>query len=357
MPIILTRQGSAAVKLDPTSLKGERELQAYIAANPLCIPMDEIEEGLQLLVLGREFPTASGPVDVLAMDSEGVLYLIETKLYDNPDKRKVVAQVLDYGAALWAAGADNVSSSLKTFVAAAGGSLLERVQEAFDLPEDEAQETLERLSSSIAAGSFRFLVLMDQLHRLKELILFLNENSKFELMAVEVDFYEHQDLKIVIPRLFGAQTRKRIVGAGSPHWSDEAIEKDMDARGMQPEHRRLLEWAFRFAKQLESEGLATTSFGTGRKPSKIVRTTRSSIFKAGVAKSHGGTEADLTLRMRHWKGDPDRIESSLAELSQALGKSVTFEPNRMRVPIVEALVGIHDLTNVEKALRALAREL
>lgn len=183
MPIILTRQGSDAVKLDPTSLAGrEGELQAYIAANPLCIPIDEIEEWLQLMVLGREFPTDSGPIDVLAMDSDGVLYLIETKLYDNPDKRNVVAQVLDYGAALWAAGAEAVSTSLTTFVAATGKPLLERVQETFGLPEDEARETLERLNNSIAAGRFRFLVLMDQLHdRLKDLILFLNEKIEAAL--------------------------------------------------------------------------------------------------------------------------------------------------------------------------------
>ncbi len=29
------------------------------------------------------------------------IYVIETKLYKNPDKRTVVAQALDYGAALW----------------------------------------------------------------------------------------------------------------------------------------------------------------------------------------------------------------------------------------------------------------
>ncbi len=83
MTIILTRKGSQAEKLLPTSFPKERELQAYVAANPECIPMEEIEEGLHLLILGREFPTDSGPIDVLAMDATGLLYLIETKLYSN----------------------------------------------------------------------------------------------------------------------------------------------------------------------------------------------------------------------------------------------------------------------------------
>jgi RecB family endonuclease NucS len=51
--------------------------------------------------LAREFSTKSGPIDALGVDKDGELYLIETKFYKNPDKRTVVAQVLDYGASLW----------------------------------------------------------------------------------------------------------------------------------------------------------------------------------------------------------------------------------------------------------------
>lgn len=40
-------------------------------------------------------------IDAVALDQNGDIYLIETKLYKNPDKRQVIAQVLDYGASLW----------------------------------------------------------------------------------------------------------------------------------------------------------------------------------------------------------------------------------------------------------------
>jgi hypothetical protein len=56
---------------------------------------------LRLLILAREFPTVSGPIDALGIDQDGNIYVIETKLAKNPDKRYVLAQVLDYGAALW----------------------------------------------------------------------------------------------------------------------------------------------------------------------------------------------------------------------------------------------------------------
>ena len=38
---------------------------------------------------------------VIGFGAEGEVYGIETKLARNPDRRTVVAQALDYGAALW----------------------------------------------------------------------------------------------------------------------------------------------------------------------------------------------------------------------------------------------------------------
>ncbi|MBK7447808.1 MAG: hypothetical protein IPJ45_17645 [Ignavibacteria bacterium] len=54
-----------------------------------------------MFVVAREFRTDSGSIDALAIDKDGDLYVIETKLFRNSDKRTVVAQALDYGASLW----------------------------------------------------------------------------------------------------------------------------------------------------------------------------------------------------------------------------------------------------------------
>jgi len=79
----------------------EDHLQQYIYDNPESIPLYDIKEDIRLLILAREFATKSGPIDALGIDKDGEIYLVETKLYKNPDKRTVVAQVLDYGASLW----------------------------------------------------------------------------------------------------------------------------------------------------------------------------------------------------------------------------------------------------------------
>ncbi|MFQ3675128.1 MAG: hypothetical protein SNJ64_01125 [Endomicrobiia bacterium] len=101
MAIIISKNGKNAQKIDKSTFKKEDYLQKYIHDNPESIPLYDIKEDIRLLILAREFPTDSGPIDALGVDKDGKIYLVETKLYKNPDKRLVVAQVLDYGAFLW----------------------------------------------------------------------------------------------------------------------------------------------------------------------------------------------------------------------------------------------------------------
>ena len=97
MAIIFTQVGKKAVKIDKTPFEKEDSLQSYIYDHPEVIPIYDIKEGIQLLILAREFPTNSGPIDAIGLDKDGEIYIIETKLFKNPDKRYVVAQSLDYG--------------------------------------------------------------------------------------------------------------------------------------------------------------------------------------------------------------------------------------------------------------------
>src|SRR5947199_6675368 len=99
MPLILTN-AEGTVRLDKQPFPNEAALQRYIYEHPEAIPLDELEVDSSLFVLAREFRTASGPIDALATDRQANAFLIETKLFKNPDKRLVVAQVLDYAAAL-----------------------------------------------------------------------------------------------------------------------------------------------------------------------------------------------------------------------------------------------------------------
>jgi hypothetical protein len=81
----------------------EAWLQGLIHANPACLPISEIEPGLGRFVpICRELPTPHGPIDNLLMTPAGEIALVETKLFRNPEARRLVlAQVLDYAMAVF----------------------------------------------------------------------------------------------------------------------------------------------------------------------------------------------------------------------------------------------------------------
>ena len=55
-----------------------------------------------LIILAREFPCAAGYIDPLLVDGFGRLVVCEVKKgAENSDIHSVIAQMLDYGAALW----------------------------------------------------------------------------------------------------------------------------------------------------------------------------------------------------------------------------------------------------------------
>lgn len=209
--LILTQQGQTT-RLQRQPFQDEAALQQYISAHPEAIPLSEAGDDAQLHVLGRELPTASGPIDIFGTDPAAHAYIIETKLYKNPDKRMVLAQVLDYGAALWAEepSIDTVLEALRHDASKrAAPEPLSSLASFLGADEDKATDHLERVCDALADGRFTAIILMDHLDaRLRDLIRFMNENSRFLVLAVELDYYRHADAEFVYPRLFGAETRR-----------------------------------------------------------------------------------------------------------------------------------------------------
>jgi len=58
---------------------------------------------------------------------------------------------------------------------------------------------------------------MDNLERsLKDLILFMNRNSQFDIYAVELEYYKHEDFEILSQSLYGAEIKKEVTGTRTP---------------------------------------------------------------------------------------------------------------------------------------------
>jgi len=263
--LIISQKGKKAVRLDQSPFLKEGHLQEYIYENPEVIPLYETKEDISLLILSREFPTSSGPIDAIGVDKDGDIYLVETKLYKNPDKRLVVAQALDYGASLWRSGMDfpdfvaNLNQSVnKKFKTDLNGKLIE----FFHLEStDEADLMLENIKRNLNEGIFKFVVLMDKLHhQLKDLIVFLNQNSKFDVYAVELEYYQHDTWEIMIPKLFGAEVKKDIKvanGRTEKSWDEASFFEDAK-QYLSDNDRQALDDLYRFFKNNFS-----VKFGSG----------------------------------------------------------------------------------------------
>ncbi|MBN1325747.1 hypothetical protein JW977_02085 [Candidatus Falkowbacteria bacterium] len=255
MSIIISQNGKNAKRIDPASFGKENYLQQYIYENPESIPLYEIKEDIRLLILKREFPTSSGPIDALGIDKDGEIYLVETKLYKNPDKRLVVAQVLDYGASLWSTSLDfnefisiiedGVSKNFKT-------NLNAKLKQFFNLDDDGINQLLDSVQKNLNEGKLKFVVLMDKLHdRLKDLILYINENSKFDIFAVELEYYKHDNFEILIPKLFGAEVKKDIGVASKSgqrkKWDESSFFDDLK-NNVSPKQVEAIKKLYQFSK-------------------------------------------------------------------------------------------------------------
>lgn len=213
MTIIISKNGKNVQKIEQSSFVEEDYLRKYVHRNPDSLPFYEIKEDIRLFIMAREFPTNSGPIDALGVDSDGELYVIETKLHKDPDKRIVVAQVLDYGAALWRSYNDfndfvkiiDKQVNDKFFI-----NLNQKLCEFFEIEEEGVIAILENLKKNLNDGNFKFVVLMDKLpNQLKDLILFINQNSRFDIFGVELEYFKYQDLEIMIPKLYGSEVKKK----------------------------------------------------------------------------------------------------------------------------------------------------
>jgi len=230
MAIIVQRRGQRAEIISESNFSRESDLQRYVYENPEVLPISNIKENAQFTVLDKKTPVGTGYIDILGVDSEGELYIIETKLFRNPDKRRVIAQALDYGAAIWSTYQDpeGFLHMLEERLVARGESLDGLLERSFG----GASEIEAGIKECIQSGGFRFIIMMDQVpSELKDLIQFVNRNSNFSVYAVELKHYEHDGLDIFVPHVFGAEERKRgPVSSGSRQWDEASFFQDLEEK-------------------------------------------------------------------------------------------------------------------------------
>lgn len=320
MPIIVSHNGKNASKLDPISFGLEDKLQQYIYDNPESIPLYDIRDDIQLLILAREFGTNSGPIDAVGIDHEGQLYLVETKLYKNPDKRTVVAQVLDYGASLWRTltDFDDFLLQLNNHVQKKFGvSATEKIQEYFSLSDDELSSVLEQMKINLDEGNFKFVVLMDSIEdRLKDLIVYMNQNSKFDIYGVELEYYQHESFEILIPKLYGAQVKKDVTTKKA---NQSVISEEEFIQAFEPNIRDIIEKIINLNQDISTKKINIKGL-TARKTPKNVNFYY--LFnpdeRNALTVATGVNNGQPSKHLDFWCNNPDRQSEVLEAITEVI---------------------------------------
>jgi len=139
----------------------ERWLQDLLYAHPGLIPIEEVEPVFDGAVpVCKELPTAVGPLDLVFVNDQGLLTLVECKLWRNPEaRRKVVGQILDYAQEISRWTYENLNAAIAKAELPAGSSLWEIARSRFNL-KDEAV-FIDRVSRHLRNGSFLLLIIGD----------------------------------------------------------------------------------------------------------------------------------------------------------------------------------------------------
>lgn len=292
---ILQVQGATVSVSEQSRFEAEQDLEQAIAAHPEVLPSEDLGLG-PLIALGTQLDFGAGPIDLLAADPQGRLAIVEFKRgSENPDVRKVVAQLLDYGSSLWRVPYDDVERTCAHAPPPAGRSLAECASDRclmLDVPFDP-DAFRAGIETSLDTGNFVFLYVGRDLDpRTQRIMTYLAEGPRMTFFGVEVDYYRRQvdDVAVLVPRT-----------AFVPSWIAEptatagraARSPALDLATAAPDVRELIERMDALAREL---GLTVKSARTGRnyQPAVLEAGVRY-ISGVGVYASARGAEFNLSV--------------------------------------------------------------
>jgi hypothetical protein len=147
---------------------------------------------------------------------------------------------------------------------------------------------------------------MDRLHsELKDLIVFLNRNSKFDIYAVELELYKYQDFEILIPDLYGSEVKKDFAVRQSierrKKWDESEffneLQNSLDEKYIEP-IKKLYDFSKKAADHIKwGTGISRGSFNP--KFNNISERSLFSVFTDGTLRINFGwlDDNDETLRI------------------------------------------------------------
>lgn len=248
----------------------EEALQNILENHPQIIPGTQInpENPPKFLLLRRELPLSGWSLDHLYVDNEGVLTLLETKLFDNPDaRREVIGQIVEYGAyasECWEVA--KLRQYASEFWQKKGKKLDEVIRDTFG-EGVEIEDFWNKVEENIEKRQLRLMIAADKLRpEVRRMIEFLNnEMRNVEVLGLECKFYGEEDQEIVIVSRIIGQTQVTISnrGKGVKIWTPEDLKaacRELQDERLIENFEKILNWAINSDCFIQSKTI-TPSFG------------------------------------------------------------------------------------------------
>ena len=211
--LLVTREGEAGQTIPESAIPQETELQEAFKEHPELIPVSDLGMG-RLLVVGRETGVGSGgAVDLLAVDPTGRVVVAEFKRGpENPDSRRVIAQLLEYSSWLWTMSYEDFDEGVAqryfnegkcSEAAVKGAASLEEAAAAYwqDLEGFSIDDFRQGVTDALTEGELDCIVISSELDRnVRRVIDFLNATSSFHVYGIEVDHFAEAGRRVFVPR-------------------------------------------------------------------------------------------------------------------------------------------------------------
>ena len=191
--------------LRPTSFPLEIDLSNLIIDNPEIFPITKCtEEGTKWIPISVEVKLETGELDILGIDDAGGIYIIESKLYRNEEKKTVRQQVTDYYYALlklkeqptgWEKFCDKIKTANKSKEAEPYVFHNKNLEDVIkEHVEEDFERCLSGIKNSFEKGKYTLVVAMDRIpKKLRTSIDGQNEidaKNRIPTFALEINEFE-----------------------------------------------------------------------------------------------------------------------------------------------------------------------
>ena len=199
-------KGSRAVPLRRRRLEArsgvggydENWLQRLLFETPEVLPIGEIDPAFAPAVpLCRELPTAAGSIDVAYVSEQGLLSIVECKLWRNPEARRAaVTQILDYAKEISRWSYEELNDAVRRAAKRpeSTNTLFDLVQEQNDTIDE--QTFVDDVTRNLKSGRFLLLVVGDGIREGVERIAdYLKQSAgiRFTFGLVELAIFDMPD--------------------------------------------------------------------------------------------------------------------------------------------------------------------